>query len=344
MWELGVPAECPVRPMMESRPNAIRSAGADHQRYRLPITAALSGIDLHRIHEIVEDSAEPLIDAFSTVGHCDVVSQYAKPVTIDVLNSLLGCDPEISERAAIGAARMLDSGADAADGTRILLAALQELIWIKRGDPGSDITSSLIAHPVGLSDEEVLHQLVLLYAAGSSPPQNLITTALLTMLTDDRFGSGLFSGSLSTQDALDEVLFNDPPMANYCITYPRLPVLLGDVWLPAHQPVVISMAACNHDPDIWTGDLTGNRSHLAFGTGPHACPARTLGYLIAHDAIDQLLDRIPEMSLAVAAPELVWGGGGGPPAPGGARGGGGAGGPRAARGGPAPAPPAPHPR
>nr|WP_246598434.1 cytochrome P450 [Nocardia tengchongensis] len=121
--------------MMESRPNAIRSAGADHQRYRLPITAALSGIDLHRIHEIVEDSAEPLIDAFSTVGHCDVVSQYAKPVTIDVLNSLLGCDPEISERAAIGAARMLDSGADAADGTRILLAALQELIWIKRGDP-----------------------------------------------------------------------------------------------------------------------------------------------------------------------------------------------------------------
>lgn len=188
----------------------------------------------------------------------------------------------------------------------ILVAALQELIGIKRASPGTDVTSSLIAHPVGLSDEEVLHQLVLLYAAGSSPPQNLIATALLMMLTDRRFGSGLVSGALSTQDALDEVLFNDPPMANYCITYPRLPVLIGDVWLPAHQPVVISMAACNHDPDIRTGDLTGNRSHLAFSTGPHACPARALGYLVAQDAIDQLLDRIPEMSLAAPAAELVW--------------------------------------
>ncbi|MGW4124451.1 hypothetical protein [Nocardia sp. NPDC004711] len=117
IWELGVPATCPVRPMMESRPNAIRSAGADHQRYRLPITAALNAVDLHRMHEIVEGRAGPLIDAFCIDGHCDVVSQYALPVTIDVLNSLLGCGPEISERAATGVARMLDSGADAADGT-----------------------------------------------------------------------------------------------------------------------------------------------------------------------------------------------------------------------------------
>ncbi|WP_433667615.1 hypothetical protein ACQP06_28250 [Nocardia sp. CA-136227] len=80
IWELGVPAECPVRPMMESRPNAIRSAGATHQRHRSPITAALSGVDLHRVHEIVERRAGPLIDGFCVDGRCDVVSQYARPI------------------------------------------------------------------------------------------------------------------------------------------------------------------------------------------------------------------------------------------------------------------------
>lgn len=33
-WEQGVSASCPVRPMMEWRPNALRSAGIEHARYR----------------------------------------------------------------------------------------------------------------------------------------------------------------------------------------------------------------------------------------------------------------------------------------------------------------------
>ncbi|MGF6882132.1 hypothetical protein ABIA39_002731 [Nocardia sp. GAS34] len=84
------------------------------------------------------------------------------------------------------------------------------------------------------------------------------------------------------------MLFLDPPIANFCMTYPRQPVLLDEVWLPAHQPVIISIAACNNDPAISGGDHTGNRSHLAWGAGPHACPARRSGYLIAQDGVDRL--------------------------------------------------------
>jgi cytochrome P450 len=105
---------------------------------------------------------------------------------------------------------------------------------------------------------------------------------------------------------LDNTSSSDPPMSNYCISYPRQPVLIDSSWLPAHQPVLISMAACNNDPAIRTGDVTDNRSHLAFGTGPHACPARSVAELIVQDAIDQLLDALPEMKLAVPASRLQW--------------------------------------
>lgn len=66
------------------------------------------------------------------------------------------------------------------------------------------------------------------------------------------------------------------------------------------------MAACNNDPAIRTGALTGNRSHLAWGIGPHACPAQSLACLIAQDAIDQLLDALPEITLDVSEGAPAW--------------------------------------
>ena len=95
-------------------------------------------------------------------------------------------------------------------------------------------------------------------------------------------------------------------MANFSITYPRQPILIDNTWLPAHQPVVVSLAACNNDPVIAGGDRTGNRSHLAWGAGPHACPARTAAYLVVQDAIDQLLDTIPEILLSIDPSEISW--------------------------------------
>ncbi|MGW1740325.1 cytochrome P450 [Nocardia sp. NPDC001965] len=304
-WERNIPADCPIRPMMEWRPNPIRSAGSDHIRYRSAAAAALGKIDLHRLHATVEEVAAPLINSFCEVGHCEVVSQYALPIVFSTLNAMLGCSPEISRRAATGMAAMFDT-VDAEAGNRMLSEALLELTRIKRAEPSDDVTSRLVEHPVRLDDEEMLHQLVTLYGAGIEPQQNLIANTLLLMLTDERFAANVLDGSLSTRDALDEVLFNDPPMANYCISYPRQPILIDDVWLPANQPVMISMAACNNDPAIRTGDMTDNRSHLAFGTGPHACPARPVAVLIVQDAIDQLLDALPELELAVPVSELQW--------------------------------------
>ncbi|MEU2122547.1 cytochrome P450 [Nocardia niwae] len=303
--ERGVPADCPIRPMMEWRPNPIRGAGEDHTRYRSAAADALGKVDLYRLHATIEQIAIPQINSFCEDGHCDVVSQYALPVIFGTLNALLGSPTVISQRAAIGMAAIFDT-VDAERGNQMLSEALVELTRFKRIYPGADVTSWLIEHPAGLDDEEMLHQLVRLYAAGIEPPLNLIANTVLLLLTDERFAGRALDGSKPTRAALDEVLFNDPPTSNYRVSYPRQPVFIGSSWLPAHQPVLISMAACNNDPAIRTGDGTDNRSHLAFGTGPHACPARSAAELIVQDAIDQLLDALPEMKLAVPASQLRW--------------------------------------
>ncbi|MFF7942346.1 cytochrome P450 [Nocardia gamkensis] len=304
-WQANVPADCPVLPVLEWRPNAMRSVGEAHARYRQVNTASINAVDLHALHETVERIAAGLIDAFGTAGSADLVSQYALPLAFEVINALLGCPPEIGREVAAATAAVFD-GVDAEEGNRMLGTALLRLIELKRAEPGRDITTRLLRHPAGLDDAEVIHQLVVLYGAGIEPLQNLIVNTLLLILTDDRFGGDVLGGSLSTRDALDEVLFTDPPMANFSVTYPRQPILIDDVWLPAHQPVVISFAACNNDPAISGHNHSGNRSHLAWGAGPHACPARSPAYLIAQDAVDQLLDALPELRPAVPVRELTW--------------------------------------
>ncbi|WP_282785518.1 cytochrome P450 [Nocardia sp. CC201C] len=305
IWQERVPADCPVLPMMQWRPNALRNAGVAHARYRQANTAGLAGIDQFALPGIVEQIAVPLINEICVAGAADLVRDYAFPLAFDVLNHLLGCPVDIAAQAAEGL-RAIFEGIGADRGNGMLVDALSRLARQKRAQPGDDITTRLLRHPADLSDIEMVHQLATLYGAGIEPQQNLIVNALLLILLDGRFGGDVLGGSLSTRDALDEVLFDDPPMANFCISFPRQPVVLDNVWLPAHQPVVISMAACNTDPEIRSGQLAGNRSHLAFGAGPHACPASSLAYLIAQEAIDQLLDALPDIRLAVPSDELSW--------------------------------------
>ncbi|ATL67422.1 cytochrome [Nocardia terpenica] len=304
-WQETVPDDCPVRPMMQWYPNALRNAGVIHARYRQAYVASIDGIDLHALHTTVERVAVPLINSFCEGGEADLVSQYAFPLVFEVLNRMVGCSAELGQRVATGMAALFDT-VNAAWGMQTLSEALMELIGMRRAEPGDDVTSRLAHHPAGLDDTEMLYNLISFYGAGIEPQQNLITNTLLLMLTDNRFGGDVLGGSLSTRDALDEVLFNDPPMANFSISYPRQPILIDNTWLPAHQPVVISLSGCNNDPAIAGGDRTGNRSHLAWSAGPHACPARSVAYLVVQDAIDQLLDALPEMRLAVPKDEITW--------------------------------------
>ncbi|WP_067857500.1 cytochrome P450 [Nocardia shimofusensis] len=304
-WEATVPADCPVLPVFRWRPNASRNSGYAHERLRKATTAAVESVDMHAAQALVEQTALPLINGFCEAGSADLGAQYVAPLVYTVVNQLVGCPPWISAKAAAATASVFE-GAGLDEASRAFERALAELVDYKRAHPGADITTSLLRHHVQLDDEEILHQVLLFYGVGIDPVQALIVSALRLLLTDDRFGDGIVGGAMSTRDAIDRVLFDDPPLPNPSIVYPRQPILMEGIWLPAHQPVMISLAGCNDDPEIAGEDHFGSRAHLAWGAGPHTCPARSLGYVIAQGAIDQLLDVLPDVRLAVPAEELQW--------------------------------------
>ncbi|UUU36936.1 cytochrome P450 [Streptomyces sp. CA-210063] len=300
-----VPPDSPVVPMMMYRPNALFADGEEHRRLRGAITDSLARVEPHILRGYVERSADTLIDRIAPTGKADLLGEYAQVLPLLVFNHLFGCPAELGLKLVEGMSAIFD-GVDAERANELLTATLFQLVTLKRNQPGPDVTSWLTLHPARLTDEEMIHTLVVLMGAGTEPQQNLIANGLRLLLSDDRFAGDLSGGSLPVEDALDEVLWTDPPMANYAVHYPKRDVRYEGALLKAGDPVVVSLAAANTDPALTNDQRAGNRAHLAWSAGPHNCPAQSEARLIASVAVEKLLDRLPDVELAVPVGELEW--------------------------------------
>lgn len=73
--------------------------------------------------------------------------------------------------------------------------------------------------------------------------------------------------------------------------------------------LLLGLSAGNADPQIRPdpdASVHGNRSHLAFSSGPHECPGQDIGRAIADTGIEVLLSRLPDLQLGVPESELRW--------------------------------------
>lgn len=305
-WQQQVSPQCPLRAAMQWRPTPQRNSGTEHQRYRGAVSAALAGVSQHNLQSTVAQAAVALINAFCGRGHADLRADFAVPVTFAALHQLVGVPRDAGNhicRALADSAAATDA-ATATRGYDLLTTALAEVLTQKQAAPADDVATSLLRQP-GLNDDEVVAQLAGLYTAGAEPTTSLILNTFRMLLTDPRVTADVLGGGITAAEAVEDALFVDPPVDG-CVRYPRSPQLMHTHWIDAHQPVVVSIAACNRDPALHSAERSGNRAHLAWGAGSHTCPASDLAALIATTALEQLLDALPVMQLAIPADQLSW--------------------------------------
>ncbi|MET0235679.1 MAG: cytochrome P450 [Kibdelosporangium sp.] len=304
-WQHTVPQDSPILPLMAYRPNTMYSDGPQHTRVRTVVNDSLARVPIDELRLEVEKITGLLITQFGGIGHADLIDDYALAVPVLTFNWMFGCPPNFTERLIKGMKGIFD-GIDPHRANAELTRTIGELLDLKRRRPGADLVTWLLTHPVGLTDQELTDEMTVLFGAGIEPQRNLIANGLRRLLSDDGFADNVTSGNVLVDQALDEVLWKDPPMANFSASYPVQDVTLAGVPLPAAQPVVMSYAAANADPALAGVQRVGNRAHLAWGVGPHTCPAQAQARLIASVAIERLLDSLPDMRLAVPADELKW--------------------------------------
>lgn len=309
-WQEGnISRTSPVAPVLAWGPDATHQDGDVHKRLRGAVHQSLERFDRRGIRRHVTRYANGLIDGFAPTGRAELLGQYAQHVPMLVLTHLFGL-PEENGPRLVEASRQLLRGTEkaiAADG--LIQETLRGLVEEKHGTPGADLASWLISHPAGLDDEEVCHHLRLVLIAAHETTTNLIMNTLRVVLTHPRFRGSLNGGQMTLPAAVEQVLWDDPPIGVCPGGFATYDMELGGKTVRKGDVLLLGLAAGNVDPAVRPApgaQMHGNRSHLAFTSGPHECPGQDIGRTISGSAIETLLSRLPDIRLTVEADDLMW--------------------------------------
>lgn len=303
-----VPEDWPLLPYVAYNPSVMFTEGPEHRRRAGAISDALDAVDQFELGAQCEQIADRLIDAFAGTGEADLVAQYAQRIPLLVLAGIYGMPDDETPALVRDIAESLDTGPGAMDAYARVQEAMGRLVRGKREDPGADVPSRLLEHSAGLSDSEIVLDLLVVAAAAQQPTANWIGNTVRLMLTDSRFAMTLAGGRGSVGQALNEVLWHDTPTQNFLGRFATRDTQLGGQRIRAGDLLVLGLSAANSDPQVRTDSAAGNRAHMSFGHGEHGCPypAPELAEVIAKTTVEVLLDRLPDLTLAVPAESLEW--------------------------------------
>ncbi|MFB7734200.1 cytochrome P450 [Streptomyces sp. NPDC056112] len=312
-WE-NIPADWPLMPYVGYQPSVLFTEGDEHRRRAGVITEALEGVDQFELARNCQLIADRLIADFAGSGQAELMTGYAHALPMRAVVQMCGMPTSGEDTRQL--VEDLRISLDAAEGDDPVAAygrvgeRLRQLVKDKRVSPGPDVTSRMLLHPAGLTDEEIVQDLISVIAAAQQPTANWICNTLRLLLTDERFAVNVSGGRLSVGEALNEALWLDTPTQNFIGRWAVRDTQLGGRQIRAGDCLVLGLAAANTDPQIWPDSHVGaeNAAHLSFSNGEHRCPypAPLLADVMARTAVETLLERLPDLVLSVEPEELSW--------------------------------------
>lgn len=294
----------------------------DHTRLRQLVAGAFVPSRMAALEGPVRGIAGDLLDelqrcpAGSTV---DLVERYALTLPFRVIGVLLGIPDADRDQLQQWFRTLLspwtgDPPAEVIAASDAIVAYLEALVDAKLTTPADDLVSMLAAASSAgdqLSHRELLSTLFQLIVAGHDTTTTLIGNAVVALLDHPTQLADLRADADLLPAAVEELTRFTAPVPHATFRVTTEPVDADGVTIPSGQQVLVCLAAANHDPahipDPQRLDLRRHpRQHLGFGLGIHYCLGAPLARLEARIALGDLLQRFPDLRLAVPRSELAW--------------------------------------
>ena len=245
---------------------------------------------------------------------------YALPLPATVIAELLGVPAEDHRKFHRWSNRIvsLSSGRDL---VRALPAAvafvryLRKMSERRRKSPRDDLMSALVqAEEAGdrLSQDELLAMSFLLLVAGHETTVNLIASGTLALVEHPEQLARLEENPALVKPAVEELLRYTSPVEIATERYATRDLEVSGMAVPRGGMVLAVLGSANRDerhfdePDDLNLARDPNK-HLAFGRGSgHHCLGAPLARMEGQIAISRLLQRFPDLRLAVPPESLRW--------------------------------------
>ncbi len=286
----------------------------DHTRLRKLVTKAFTPRVVERMRPHIQTIVDDLLDRAAAKGSCDIIRELAFPLPVIVIAELIGVPLEDRDQFKDWTgtlARSIDPVVTpeivqaANSATESFMAYFTRLIAERRARPRQDMLSALIAvEEAGdrLSEEELLSNIILLFAAGHETTMNLIGNGLLALLRHPDQLARLRADPDLIRTAVEEFLrYDGSVQITARVALDKLEI--GGKRIQQNQQILIVLGAANHDPAQFADpdrlDITReDNPHITFGHGIHHCLGAPLARVEAQVAINTLLRRMPRLRLA----------------------------------------------
>ncbi|MEV6907850.1 cytochrome P450 [Amycolatopsis sp. NPDC051071] len=301
--------------------NMFTAYGTDHKRLRSLVTQAFTARRIATLQPWITRIVTGLLAKIAAMPPgkpVDLRESFAYPVPIEVICQLFG----VPDPARAGLRHAVEVFFQTSASQEEMLAAYQhihsiftELVAAKRLSPGDDLTTALIAahtqdDGARLDETELIDTLILFISAGHETTVNLLDQAITALLTHPGQLALIRAGRISWQDAIEETLRWEAPVAHLPLRYAVEDIPVADVVIRQGEAIMAGYAAAGRDPALHGPDANAfdatraDKSHVAFGYGTHHCLGAPLARLEAAIALPALFERFPDMTLATSPDAL----------------------------------------
>jgi cytochrome P450 len=305
--------------------NLLASEGAYHERIRSIIYPWFRvGAIGEYPDRVIAPIADELVDGFFDRGACDLVADFAEPLSARVLKRALGLgfvEEETLRRwfveLATGAANFegdpaKQAIADAA--STEVNETLAPVIEALEREPDDTLLSSMVHTEVEgqrLTREEIQSNLKVMIVGGLQATTDLIALSMWALLSHPDQLAEVRADPKLVDPAIEEAARWHSPVGTSTRQTTR-DVELAGVRLEKGALVAAVLASANRDERNWSDpdryDVHRREgSHLAFATGPHLCLGARLARYETRTAWRVLLDRLPGLRLDPASPVEISG-------------------------------------
>jgi hypothetical protein len=269
-----------------------------HSIVRRIFSPAFGGARLARLRGVVETWVANRVRRLPPVF--DVMSEIARPLPLEIVRHVLGAPLDIwrplSEQIDRFVAVVNDPTADlhaASPAIGTLRGLLSNAMRHPDLDPGGAIALGAAAIPEALDLDDLLANVVLIYAAGHLTTTHLIGNGVLLLLTHPEQAAVVSSNPHAWVSTVEEILRFESPVQ----VVRRMavePLRLDGRAIAPGESVTLFLGAANRSPEAFGEPdrfdvRRRDNPHLAFGFGHHVCLGAQIARLQGTCALRALL-------------------------------------------------------
>ncbi len=291
--------------------NLMRKDGEAHQAERKAIFPTISPKTVKQVWtDQFRTATQAILDNLATGNSCDLVRDYAMPVSGEALKAITGLTQiEAAEMDRVSQG-MIDGCANYAGDRDVeancndCTASIDRYITerIPEVDATPDFSLLSVQRQAGLSDEQICANIKLAISGGQNEPRDAIAGTVWALLRHPQALDRVRRGDISWLHAFEEYARWISPIGMSPRRVAR-PYEFNGVSFDPEDRVFLMFGSGNRDEDVFANpdifDLDQDISAaITFGAGPHFCAgAWASRALIGDVALPMLFDRFPNLKL-----------------------------------------------